>query len=120
MDILCIICPNGCLLKTENSTEGLKITGNLCKKGIDFAYEEINNPVRTLCTTIATSFPEVPVLPVRTSGEIPKSLIMETMKIINAGFVDKPLGIGEIVIKNIHNSGIDIIITSNILKELYG
>jgi len=116
--ILCIVCPNGCRLSAEKSLEssGYAISGNKCQRGIDFATAEIANPMRALTTTIRTSFPGVPVLPVRTAGEIPKGKIMEAMNCINTITVSRPLGIGEIVTENILGLGVDIIVTSDVLK----
>jgi len=116
--ILCIVCPNGCRLSAEKSTKGsgYAISGNKCKRGIDFAIAEMTNPMRTLTTTIRTSFPGVPVLPVRTAGEIPKGKIREAMNCLNAITVSRPLGIGEIVAENVLGLGVDIIVTSDILK----
>ena len=116
-DILCIVCPNGCHLHVEKGAEGYIINGNKCKRGIDFAITEITNPTRTLTTTVRTSFSGVPVLPVRTAGEIPKGKIREVMNCINAITVEKPMGIGETIAENILGLGVNVIVTSNILKE---
>jgi len=116
--ILCIVCPNGCRLNAEKSAEGFgyAISGNRCQRGIDFAIAEITNPMRTLTTTVRTSFPGIPVLPVRTAGEIPKGKIMEAIKYLNAITVSRPLGIGKVVVENILGLGVDIIATSDILE----
>ena len=119
VEILCITCPNGCLIHAERNTEAedYVISGNKCKCGVDFFMEEISNPTRTLTTTVRTTFPGIPVLPVRTAGEIPKKKIMEVMNFINTITVSRPLDIGEIVAENICGLGVDIITTSGILKE---
>jgi CxxC motif-containing protein len=124
VEILCIVCPNGCRLHAEKSAEsegtvieGYAISGNRCKRGVDFAIAEITNPTRTLTTTVRTSFPGAPVLPVRTAGEIPKGKIREAMDCINAITVSRPMGIGEIVAENILGLGVNVIVTSDILKE---
>ena len=116
-EILCIVCPNGCRLSVEQGTDGFVVSGNQCKQGIDFAKTEITNPVRTLATTVRTSLAGVPVLPVRTSGEIPKAKIRDIMNCINTICINRPLGIGETVMENILGLGVDIIATSNILME---
>jgi NADPH-dependent 2,4-dienoyl-CoA reductase/sulfur reductase-like enzyme len=118
-EILCIVCPNGCHLHVEESAEGegFTISGNQCNRGIEFAQAEITNPTRTLTTTVRTSFSGIPVLPVRTAGELPKSRIMDVMRYINTITINQPLGIGETVVENILGLGINIIATSNILKE---
>jgi CxxC motif-containing protein len=115
--ILCIVCPNGCRIVVEEKADGFDVSGNQCKRGIDFAIAEITNPTRTLTSTVRTSFPGVPVLPVRTAGEIPKGKIRELMNILNTVTVKQPLGIGETVVENILGLGVNIIATSNILRE---
>jgi CxxC motif-containing protein len=57
------------------------------------------------------------VLPIRTSGEIPKGKIQDIMKLINTVTVSQPLGIGDVVIENALGLGINSIVTSNQLRE---
>jgi CxxC motif-containing protein len=121
-ELLCIVCPNGCRLTVEETRDAtgapvFSVSGNQCKRGVDFAQAEITNPTRSLTTTVRTSFPGVPVLPVRTAGEIPKGQIREVMKLLNAVTVDRPLGIGEAAAANVLGLGVDVIVTSNVLKE---
>jgi CxxC motif-containing protein len=117
-EILCIVCPNGCRLRVEENGGELKIAGNRCSRGIDFAKAEITSPMRSVTTTVRTAFPKVPVLPVRTGGEIPKGKILELMQFLDGIVVKKPLGIGETAVENVLGLGIDMLVTSNILKEL--
>ena len=117
MELLCIVCPIGCRLKIEGTAESYSVSGNQCKRGVDFAGAEITNPTRILTTTVRTSLPGVPVLPVRSDREIPKGKIPEAMQLINAVTLNQELGIGEAVIENIFGLGINIIATSNILRE---
>jgi len=115
-ELTCIVCPNGCLLKIEGSGDNLKVTGAKCKKGDQFAREEQTCPKRTVCTTMKTAFPEIPVIPVRTAKEIPKEKIFEMMKIVNSNTVTKKLKRGETVIQNILDTGCDIIVTSDMTR----
>ncbi|MCL1836589.1 MAG: DUF1667 domain-containing protein [Treponema sp.] len=117
--ILCIVCPNGCRLSVEGKVDGedFAVSGNQCKRGIDFAKTEMTNPTRSLTTTVRTSFPGIPVLPVRTAGDVPKGKILELMQLINTITVSRPLGIGEAVAVNALGLGVDIITTSNMLRE---
>ena len=117
-ELLCITCPNGCRLTVEGTAENFTVSGNQCKRGVDFARAEIANPMRTLTTTVRTSIPGIPVLPVRTSGEIPKGKMRDIMRLINAVTVNRPLGIGDIVIENALGLNVNVIVTSNQLREL--
>jgi CxxC motif-containing protein len=116
-ELVCIVCPNGCRLQVETDQGNIQVTGNRCKRGIDFAQGEITNPVRTLTSTVRTSFPGVPVLPVRTDGEIPREKIPALMRFLGTIIVQEPLGIGAVAAANPLNLGRNIIVTSNILLE---
>ncbi len=115
--MVCIECPSGCTLNVDEKDGQLFVTGNKCKKGEKFAKTEMTDPRRTICSTVKTVFPEVPVLPVRVSGDIPKEKIFDVMREINRVVLVRRLGRGETVIPNVLDLGVDIIATSDILKQ---
>lgn len=116
-EFTCIVCPKGCSLAVEEINGSFGVTGNSCKRGRDFALSEMTCPMRTVCSTVYTVFPEAPVLPVRTATEIPKDRIPDVMKEINAAIVERRTGRGEAVIKNVCDLGVDVIATSGILTD---
>jgi len=113
-ELYCITCPAGCLLKVVkfDTHHSLSIEGNKCEKGLDFAKTELINPMRTLTTTVRTTFPGMPVLPVRTDGEIPKELIADAMKELKSIVISEKLGCGDTVLENLAGSGIRVIATA--------
>ncbi len=115
-ELICIVCPNSCRLVISEEDNKIKVSGHLCKRGEEFAVNELTNPTRTICSTVKTTFPDTPVLPVRVSKEIPKDKIFEVMKEINKAVVTTPVSIGDIIIENVLGLGADIIATSNIEK----
>ena len=115
--ITCITCPIGCRVSVK-VTDGQYITsGNKCAKGETFAITELTSPFRSLTTTVKTVFPKMPVLPVRTSGEVPKNKIKEIINELSGIIIKERIGIGEVIAANILGTGCDIIATSNMLKE---
>ena len=114
-ELICITCPNGCMLQVEEIEGEIRVTGNKCKRGEAFAIAELTHPMRTICSTVRTVYPEVPVVPVRVSGEIPKEKIFDVMEEINKILVDRRVGRGEVLIPDVLGLGVDIIVTSNIL-----
>ena len=110
MELVCIVCPRGCRI----TVDGDNITGNTCKKGLEFAKSEMTCPMRTVCSTVATSFSEMPVLPVRTNGEIPKVKIKELMTLINSIVVDKKVKKGDIIAENIVGTSVNLIATESV------
>lgn len=117
-ELLCIVCPTGCRLTAEQDGEEITVSGNSCKRGVDFARAELTHPTRTLATTVRTVFPGAPVLPVRTNGEVPKESIPAVMDALARLVVDKPLACGDTVAGDVAGTGCGVIATSNILMEL--
>lgn len=118
MEMICIGCPLGCKLTVNRGEDGaISVSGNRCKKGERFAVDELTAPVRTVCSTVKTVFPEAPVLPVRTSKEIPKDRIFDVMAEINKTVVETRPRRGDAVIPNVLGLGADIIATSDMLSK---
>jgi len=97
-ELICITCPAGCKLQAELTPDGgVNVTGNTCKRGVDFALAELTNPTRTLCSTVRARGGPAPMLPVRTDREIPKGKIPEVMALLAGIVVERPMACGEVV-----------------------
>jgi CxxC motif-containing protein len=116
--LTCIVCPTGCRITAEMRDGKYVFSGNRCAKGLDFAKAELTAPMRSLSTTVRTTFHEAPVLPVKTKGEVPKEMIPGIIRILARLSVSEKIGIGETVAANILGSGCDVIATSNLLKSV--
>ncbi|ABR47192.1 protein of unknown function DUF1667 [Alkaliphilus metalliredigens QYMF] len=119
-DMICIVCPLGCKLKvtkSDISQTGYAVEGNKCFRGVDYGIKEMTNPTRALTTTVVISDASVKRLPVRTSGTIPKPLIKQAMVLINKVEVKAPIKVGEVIIKNILDTGVDIIASRSMCQN---
>jgi len=96
----------------------MAVEGNKCRRGIDFAEAEMSNPTRTLTTTVRTNFPGVPVISVRTDGEILKDKIMDAMHELSEVVISSELGCGDTVLENVADTGVRVIVTSFALMQL--
>ncbi|XMB86818.1 DUF1667 domain-containing protein [Mycoplasmatota bacterium WC44] len=105
--IECIICPNSCILEVD----GTEVKGHLCKRGVDFALEEITAPKRSICSTVRTDSKYDYMIPVKTDGRIPKDLIFPVMELINKYKLTKEVRCGDVVIENALNTGVNIVVT---------
>lgn len=116
-DFICISCPLGCNITAELDGKNiLSITGNTCEKGEDYVTKELTNPSRTVTSTVAVSGGEGPVVAVRTLGEIPKDKIMECMAKINQITLSAPVKMGDVIIENVCDTGIDVVATAEMKK----
>ncbi|HYE09254.1 MAG TPA: DUF1667 domain-containing protein [Patescibacteria group bacterium] len=111
-DMICIVCPLGCklkVIKSDTIETGFTVEGNKCFRGMDYGIKEMTSPTRVLTTTVVISDSSLKRLPVRTTGTIPKHLIKQAMEIINKVEVKAPIKVGQVIIKNILDTGADII-----------
>lgn len=116
-EMICIVCPLGCKLKvTENQAE-YAVEGNKCFRGADYGIKEMTNPTRVLTTTVMISDAALRRLPVRTSGAIPKHLLKQAMELINKAEVKAPIKAGQIIIKDIMGTEIDVIASRSMYQN---
>ena len=112
--LTCIVCPIGCSLEAELEDGRVRrVTGQSCKRGVDYAVSECTNPTRTLTTTAKVESGRYPLVPVRSEKPLPRALLRECMKIINGLQLAAPVVIGDVVVENILDTGINIIATGN-------
>ena len=110
-EMTCIICPRGCHLKVDAD---LNVTGNFCPRGAAYAKQEILDPRRTLTTTVRVESELLGVCPVKTIAPIPKDSVLDAMKEINKVTLKPPVHIGDIVVKDILGTGVDVVATRDI------
>ena len=80
--LTCIVCPVGCRLTVEMEDGNvLKVSGNECKRGEEYARKECVNPVRTLTTTVRVD--DGRLLSIRSAEPLPKDLIFPCMATID-------------------------------------
>ncbi len=111
-NLTCIVCPLGCNIKVDFDGKLIKsIEGNTCPRGAKYAESECINPTRTVTTTVLCSNGDV--LPVKTNNPIPKNMIFECMKEINNCRIVLPIHVGDVIIKNVLETGVDVVATAN-------
>ena len=111
--LTCIECPRGCTLKIRKVGKEYQVEGNQCKKGIQYAINEVTNPKRTLVTTVKTVYLDFPRLPVKTDKEIPLREVFLFMERINRVIVKKRLKPGDVIIRNMLKKDINLVATDN-------
>lgn len=117
----CTTCPSECLLtvKVVRDANGAvvevrSVTGNSCPRGDKFARQELTCPARVLTTTVAVSGGDETLLPVRTAEAIPLALHAQAMNLIRGLVVNAPIRMGDVVLKNLLNTNIDLIASMDI------
>jgi CxxC motif-containing protein len=109
--MICISCPIGCRLTVTEENGEYVITGNQCKRGEVYGKKEMTNPTRVVPTTVKIRGARLRRLPVKTHIPLAKPLIFEAMKLINEVEVEAPVKVGDVVIENILDTGVNIVAT---------
>lgn len=110
--LTCIECPQGCQLEVD--IEGghvIKVTGQKCKKGEAYASQEIENPMRTLASTILTKGLKLKMVPVKTSRPIPKGKLMDAMEEVKKVRLSRRVKVGDVIVRDLLGLGADLITT---------
>ena len=116
-EMICIVCPMGCHLTVDDSNlEDIKVTGNTCARGPKYAREECTCPKRMVTSVVKVKGGEIAMVSVKTSDSIKKELIFDALETLKDVVVEAPVKIGDVVIKNVLNTGVDFIATKNVNK----
>lgn len=116
-EMTCIGCPLGCSLSVKIDSNEIIVSGNTCPNGEKYAKNEITNPTRIVTSTIKVIGGKGERVSCKTSSAIPKDKIFDCMAEIRKAKVNAPVSIGDVLIKNVCNTGIDVVGTKNIEKE---
>ena len=78
--LTCIFCPIGCTLDIEVEDGEVRVKGNRCPRGCDYARQELLEPRRVLFTVVRVDSREYRVAAVRSRGPVPKEKIRLLLK----------------------------------------
>ena len=115
--LTCIGCPMGCQL-TVTMQDGavVEVTGNTCKRGDDYARKEVTNPTRIVTSTVPVKGGRIAMVSCKTKNDIPKDKIFDCMAAIEKVEVNAPVHIGDVIVKDVCGTGVDVIATKEVLS----
>ena len=117
-ELTCIACPMGCRLQIEETENGYIIEGHTCPKGKKYALQELEDPRRMVTSTVSVENGFLALVPVKTAEPIPKNLIFDVMTQINSVVVEAPVFLGDVIVKDVAGTGIDIVATRDMPKSI--
>ncbi len=116
-EFICIGCPLGCNLVVEfddEKKEVLSVAGNSCRTGDIYARKETTNPTRIVTSSVPVSGGDMALVSVKTQRDVPKSMIFPVMDVIHKTKAKAPVHIGEVVIRDVAGTGVDVVATRNV------
>ena len=111
----CIVCPNGCDLEAEIiDGKCASVSGNLCPKGAQYAAQEVEEPKRTIASSVIVKNGVLPLVSVRLNRAVPKERIFDVMEEVRQITLEAPVHAGDVAVENILGLGSDLIVTKNV------
>ena len=112
-EIICVACPLGCRLSVwidERNVVRVEEFG--CKRGVTYGEQEFTNPMRMVTSLVYVIGGKRPVCSVKTKNVVPKGKIPEILKEIRSVSARAPIRIGQVIVENIADTGVDLVATA--------
>lgn len=114
-NLTCINCPMGCALTVEmDGDRVVSVSGNTCNRGDAYARKEMTHPTRIVTSTVRVTGGTSDMVSVKTKEDIPKGKIFECIRELKDAQIQAPVHIGDVVVYNVANTGVDIVATKNV------
>ena len=118
MDLTCIRCPMGCAIHVEmENGQVVSVTGNTCPRGDAYARKEVTAPTRIVTSTVRVIGGTLAMVSCKTRSDIPKGKIFDIIRALKAVEVAAPVVIGQVILPNAADTGVDVIATKNVEKR---
>lgn len=113
-EITCIACPMGCRLSVgKDDSAEVTVKNYGCKRGIAYGVAEFTCPMRTVTSSVRVQGGEKPLCSVKTKDVVPKVKIPEVLEAIRTALPQAPIRIGQVIIANVAQTGVDLVATAN-------
>lgn len=111
-ELTCIGCPMGCQLTAV--LEDGQVTRVTCPRGDAYARKECTHPARTVTGTVRVTGGLLPVVSVRTRGDVPKERVLDVARALCRVQLTAPVQAGDVVIPNVLGTGVDVVATRSV------
>lgn len=115
-ELTCIRCPRGCQVEvTLDGDEVVRVRGNACPRGDEYARKEVCDPTRVVTTTVPVEGSAVAaVVSVKTAGDVPKARVLDVVRALADVRLTSPVRIGDVVLADVCGTGVDVVATKDV------
>ncbi len=114
--VICVTCPKGCTLEVTKDGETVVSILNGCKRGHEYAKQELTDPRRMVASSVRISSGIHPLLPVYTSAPFPKPRIPELLKALREVEISAPVKMEQPILENVLGTGINVLASREMKK----
>ena len=117
-EFICVVCPTGCSIEAEfvrgARRELIDAKGYRCPRGEKWIKQEIEEPMRTIATSVMVRDGDYINASVRTKDPIPLEKVPAVVESLRGIVLDAPVRIGQVVLHNPSGAETDIVATRNV------
>ena len=119
-EFTCVVCPNGCTIVVDVDNDETpvvtRVQGNVCRRGEAWARQEVENPMRTIASSVPVNNGDFPLVSVRTNRPVPLARIREVMEEIRRVSPSAPVGIGDVIVSSPAGCDTEVVATRRVRK----
>jgi CxxC motif-containing protein len=119
-EFTCVVCPNGCTIVVDVDDDETpvvtRVQGNVCRRGESWARQEVENPMRTIASSVPVDKGDFPLVSVRTNRPVPLAKIREVMEEIGKVSLSAPVEIGDVIVPSPAGCDTEVVATRRIRK----
>ena len=119
-EFTCVVCPNGCTIVVDVDDDETpvvtRVQGNVCRRGEAWARQEVENPMRTIASSVPVNNGDFPLVSVRTNRPVPLARIREVMEEIRRVSLSAPVGIGDVIVSSPAGCDTEVVATRRVRK----
>jgi len=93
-----------------------RVQGNVCRRGEAWARQEVENPMRTIASSVPVNKGDFPLVSVRTNRPVPLARIREVMEEIRRVSLSAPVGIGDVIVSSPAGCDTEVVATRRVRK----
>ncbi|MDR0451100.1 MAG: DUF1667 domain-containing protein [Treponema sp.] len=116
MNLVCLVCPNSCLLSVEHEGGAAQVANNGCSRGAEFAVKELNDPERSLTSTVKVRNGEFPLVSVRSDRPVKKKELLGLIRHLDSLTVEAPVSGGQALVSGLGINKVTILATRTVAE----
>jgi CxxC motif-containing protein len=119
-DIVCFVCPQGCLLAVQTAEEAddeIRVENNRCLRGMEFAVKELKDPERTLTSTLRVNNGTMPLVSIRSDAPVKKTELKDLITYFDDITINAPVSGGKTLFSAIGKNSVNIIATCSVERK---
>ena len=111
---VCIACPMGCPLRVREENGEIVVSGNTCRRGLEYGRQEFSAPMRTVTSSVTVAGRQHVLCSVKTDAPVPKEKVQDVLRAIYGIRAQTPLRVGDVLLQDVCGTGANIVATRNV------